>query len=337
MIKDKKCRYCGTTQNLIRRQVLNGNTVNEKVIYRNECYDCSNAKKLKGKCRHCGTTRDLMTRKVMNQYLKKPKVVTQDVCRKCFGDMTRANQTGKKRSKETRKKISDAVRKWENTSEGKKKLSDGQKNRYKSEEQRKISGDRLKLLWKDPKFAKQKSKESIKRWKDLEYRKSMSKGMSKRSKDYWKDPEYRRMRSITSKEIWNKSGYKEAASKRQKEALKNRDRFSPIGLPVPSKTEQELFELVKTIYPKAESNESIKTKVSRRYPDIIIHELKLIIEYDGSYFHRNKDDKIRDKELNEIGYRTLHYIDHVPSQLDLFGDIRTAVLGSSSNIYREAA
>jgi len=94
----------------------------------------------------------------------------------------------------------------------------------------------------------------------------------------------------------------------------------------PSKPQTELFKLATQIYPDALENQSIETKVSRRYPDILIPSLRLIIEYDGSYWHNAEDDKKRDKELKEVGYRIIHYIDYIPSLLELFGDIRNAII-----------
>lgn len=99
----------------------------------------------------------------------------------------------------------------------------------------------------------------------------------------------------------------------------------------PSKPQTELFKLAKQIYPDALENQSIKTNVSRRYPDILIPSLNLVMEYDGSYWHNSKDDKKRDEELKEVGYKIIHYIDHIPSLLELFGDIRNTIL------YRDVA
>jgi len=72
--------------------------------------------------------------------------------------------------------------------------------------------------------------------------------------------------------------------------------------------QKQLFKLVRKYYPSAELNHRIPTKNSQRHADVGIPKFKLDIEYDGDYWHQNKeDDKRRDQELLEVGWKTLRF------------------------------
>ena len=82
------------------------------------------------------------------------------------------------------------------------------------------------------------------------------------------------------------------------------------------------IEKIKSLYP-----DSILNYPAKWFSiDIAIPSLNIAVEYDGSYWHNAEDDKKRDKELKEVGYRIIHYIDYIPSLLELFGDIRNAII-----------
>jgi len=199
IVRNKKCKHCGTTKNLIPKRKIYTGTDKEELLYSNICYDCSNKMKLKNKCRHCGTTENLMVRCVRNQYLKNSKIIKQDICKDCYADVTR--------------------------------------NRWKN------GGS-----------------------------KSFNLGFTK------------------------------------------------------SKPQIELYKIAKMFFPDARDDMDVETNVSRRYPDIVIPSLKLIIEYDGSYWHSEEDDAKRDKELNDVGYSIVHFVDKIPSMLEFFGCIRRSII-----------
>ena len=93
-----------------------------------------------------------------------------------------------------------------------------------------------------------------------------------------------------------------------------------------SKPQVELYKIAKMFFPDARDDMNIETSISRRYPDIVIPSLSLIVEYDGSYWHSEEEDAKRDKELNNVGYSIIHFIDKVPNMLTFFGYVRQAVV-----------
>lgn len=95
--------------------------------------------------------------------------------------------------------------------------------------------------------------------------------------------------------------------------------FANSFIKSPSRPQVELFELIKLIYPNAILNyPSLNLSI-----DIAIPNRKIAVEYDGSYWHRDKEaDKIRQKKLEAIGWRFLRYIDYIPSINKLKKDLR---------------
>jgi len=86
----------------------------------------------------------------------------------------------------------------------------------------------------------------------------------------------------------------------------------------PSKPQIELYNLTKELYPNAILN----------YPiigfciDIALLEDKIAIEYDGSYWHQNKEkDLKRQEKLEKLGWKFIRYMDYVPSEDELIQDI----------------
>lgn len=75
-----------------------------------------------------------------------------------------------------------------------------------------------------------------------------------------------------------------------------------------SKPQYELFLLIKEEFPEAELEYPIKTNHSMRFADIALPSKKIDIEFDGAYWHLNKQlDDIRTKHLNEIGWRVIRF------------------------------
>jgi hypothetical protein len=86
----------------------------------------------------------------------------------------------------------------------------------------------------------------------------------------------------------------------------------------PSKPQVELFNLTKSIYDDAVLNYSCLNYSI----DIAIPSLKVGIEYDGSYWHRDKgnDDK-RQKEIETEGWKVIRYRDFIPKKEELLKNI----------------
>ena len=72
-----------------------------------------------------------------------------------------------------------------------------------------------------------------------------------------------------------------------------------------SKPQKLLYELIKQIFPEAQMEYRIKTKNTFRFADIAIPSLKIDIEFDGEYWHDKEYDRLRDLELQEVGWRTI--------------------------------
>jgi hypothetical protein len=74
-----------------------------------------------------------------------------------------------------------------------------------------------------------------------------------------------------------------------------------------SKPQMELYLLIKQKYPDAELEYPIITNYSTRFADIGIPSKKLDIEFDGEYWHNKWFDDLRDKQLIEVGWKTLRF------------------------------
>lgn len=91
----------------------------------------------------------------------------------------------------------------------------------------------------------------------------------------------------------------------------------------PSKPQVHLYNLVLFIYPDTILNFS-ETRVNRCI-DIAIPEHMIAIEYDGSYWHQDKEaDLHRQNILESLGWKFIRYIDYIPSKDKLYEDIENA-------------
>ena len=78
--------------------------------------------------------------------------------------------------------------------------------------------------------------------------------------------------------------------------------------------------MVKEIYPEAKINYPIE-EVDRNI-DIVILSKMIALEYDGSYWHSDKEkDLERQKDLEFLGWKFIRYIDILPSKEKLLEDI----------------
>lgn len=87
----------------------------------------------------------------------------------------------------------------------------------------------------------------------------------------------------------------------------------------PSKPQVELYIMVKRLFNNAELN----------YPfsfyclDIVIPDKRICIEYDGSYWHQDKEkDYKRQKDLERFGWKFIRYIDYIPTEEELKKDVQ---------------
>ena len=132
----KKCKYCGTTENLVISNFRNKGMSETIQIVKNCCVSCREKKHWKFKtasnqatraCQHCGTTENLITRMFRNKWMKEPVEVIQNLCYNCrhkvMSEATigkvfskehieklRISSTGRTKSEETRKKLSNSLK-----------------------------------------------------------------------------------------------------------------------------------------------------------------------------------------------------------------------------------
>jgi hypothetical protein len=106
--------------------------------------------------------------------------------------------------------------------------------------------------------------------------------------------------------------------RRKQEMLNGKAAYLLSFVTNPSKPQVDLFNLTKSIYPSAVLNyPSLNFSI-----DIAIPNLNIAIEYDGSYWHKNKKSDLKRQEiLEKEGWKFLRYIDNVPSLKKLKKDI----------------
>lgn len=119
--------------------------------------------------------------------------------------------------------------------------------------------------------------------------------------------------------------YGEEASKKLIELRRESGAKGYEMAPKTSAPQLELYELVKKLFPEAklEFGQNLKYDDERYYYflDIAIPELKICIEYDGSFWHNEEKDKFRDEVLESFGWKIIRYVDVVPSKEELENDI----------------
>jgi len=181
------------------------------------------------------------------------------------------------------------------------------------------------------------------RWKeDKDYRKRMIEVVNTKEfkeknakvlSDLWKDPDFRDMvvnqNSKNLKKMWSEPEfdyYRQAV----KEGWQNWDENKPF--PFTSKPQQELFDIIQGVcpypvleYPCIMTNTCI---------DVAIPSLSIAIEYDGSYWHQDREekDKIRQEKLEYMGWSFIRYIDIVPSKEEILDDINKTLKGDQRNV-----
>jgi very-short-patch-repair endonuclease len=77
-----------------------------------------------------------------------------------------------------------------------------------------------------------------------------------------------------------------------------------------SQWQRQLYNIVKGLFPKYKILMEFPIKVNKnlKFLDIAIPSLKIDIEYDGSYWHKDKEkDKKRDTALKRIGWRVIRF------------------------------
>jgi len=140
------------------------------------------------------------------------------------------------------------------------------------------------------------------------------------SKRRWQDKEYKHLQSKKKKELWQdkKSGYHSEKLKKAKSQNSRKYMLSGGASYVmsfnknPSKPQVDLYNLVKSLCKDSILNFPIY-KVNRNI-DIAIPSLMIAIEYDGSYWHQDKEkDRIRQEQIESLGWKFIRYRDYIPT------------------------
>jgi len=129
----------------------------------------------------------------------------------------------------------------------------------------------------------------------------------------WKNPD----------SVYNSEIYRELLS----ESMKNgRSVYMNHHVVNPSKPQGKLFIVSCKVLPRPVHNFPIYrvSKGNKSYNvDVADSSLGIILEYDGSYWHKDKKyDLKRQKEIEEDGWVFLRYIDYVPTEEQLKEDIK---------------
>jgi len=90
----------------------------------------------------------------------------------------------------------------------------------------------------------------------------------------------------------------------------------------PSKLQVDTWKIVCKISPYVYLNYPV-THLENTYSiDIAIPKLEIAIEYDGSYWHQDKENDLkRQKELEEDGWKFIRYVDKVPTKEQVLEDL----------------
>lgn len=193
-------------------------------------------------------------------------------------------------------------------------------------ERKKNNLERLKKMWNNDEYKSKMSRLMKELNSDKEFKKKMTtkgtefrKRQSNYLKNKWKDKEYKREMSKVSTKRNIK--YRDEISNRMKNG---QAAYMNSFIKNPSKPQVELFNIVKGIYPNAKLN----YQILNYSVDIVIKEIKLAIEYDGSYWHKDKEkDNLRQNKIMNEGWNFLRYRDRVPDKDELVRDIKENIYG----------
>ena len=190
-----------------------------------------------------------------------------------------------------------------------------------------VSKDR----WKNPEYRNKMSKMSKEKWKSVEHRNKMTKIM----KEALKNPELRKKFSENTKKLWQNPKHKEAmraklkitttanwqnpefrnkAVEATRKNWKNPEYVKRImkGFSIkPNKSEQSLEQILNDLYPSEWKFVGDGEVVIGGFcPDFInCNGKKLIVEFDGDYWHSSEKVKEKDRrklaKYKELGFDTL--------------------------------
>lgn len=239
---------------------------------------------------------------------------------------------GRIRSAETKKRLSELKKGNQHrkgkphTKEARKKISEANKGKKRSKEQRERYSEALKKKWENPDFKESVVSKIKESHRTTSYRRKMSE-LSKGRASPLKGKTYEEIlgtkekaairADITSKwmkvrNIIHSLGAIEKMSKGKKEFYKKYPEKHPNIIMARSefisKPQQKLFSVAKLKYPARQVilNHPVSYETGTFFLDVAIPSLKLDFEYDGSYWHQDKEkDGRRDQILKALGWEVI--------------------------------
>ena len=119
--------------------------------------------------------------------------------------------------------------------------------------------------------------------------------------------------------IWND----EMRNKQRQRMLNGQAAYCNTFINNPSKPQIELFKIIKEMYP----NSKLNFQILNYSIDIVIPEFKLAIEYDGSYWHKDKKeyDQKRQQKIESLGWKFIRYVDYIPSKEEFILKVKETI------------
>lgn len=124
------------------------------------------------------------------------------------------------------------------------------------------------------------------RWKDDEYRNKVISGVSKPRKESFKKEQSERILQWYKDNPVQKELRSEHMKNSWKKGLIPKSKNNKMNK---SKMQKSFFELLKSVYPFAEEDVTLKINGRWFFPDVIIQKDGVIIEFLGDYWHANPD------------------------------------------------
>lgn len=165
------------------------------------------------------------------------------------------------------------------------------------------------------------SRKAKERWSDPKERDRQSRILKQTAQDLGethpsRQPEFREARRKFFTELNNEPKFREKKVQRMKSGGAA---YMNSFVKNPSEPQVEIYNLAKSIYEDTKLN----------YPclnysiDVAVLPLKIAIEYDGSFWHKDKEkDEKRQRKIELEGWKFIRYIDYVPTENELLDKIK---------------
>ena len=196
-----------------------------------------------------------------------------------------------------------------------------EKNRgsKRSNETRKKIGAKSKIKFRNKEYAK-KNIERLSQYWGSNHSEATRQKMSISAKKSWTNERKKKL-SEKSKKMWKNKKLKD---KQKQYMLDGGATYANKFIKNPSRPQVELFKIVQEVFPYCYLN--YPCLFTNYNIDIAIPKLNIAIEYDGSWWHQNKEkDKKRQKELEDQGWIFIRYEDYIPTKKELMRNFNEVI------------